>query len=176
MLGRHAHEYTGANALEVTRLVSAVVVAYVHQHVARPQLPFGGYYTLGVCQDVVSAIEKKMTGRVTLFPNTVDARLFDDPRDAEVNGLLAAIPKDRDGKAPEPERVFGSLPTDDVQAITIPGLADDIAQTETAWRAGKLKRMPRHRHWRTLLLLEIAGGVCAVGVVGWLVWRRRSSR
>ena len=100
---------------------------------------------------------------MTLFPNTVDARLFDDPRDAEVNGLLAAIPKDRDGKAPGPERVFGSLPTEDARAITIPGLGEDIAQSEAAWRAGTLKKMPRHRHWRTVLLLEVAGGVCAVG-------------
>ena len=176
VLGRHAHEYTGAEALEVTRLASAVVVAYVHQHVARPQLPFGGYYTLGVCQDVVSAIEKKLTGKVTLFPNTVDARLFDDPRDAEVNGLMAAIPKDREGKAPGPERVFGSLPTADARAITIPGLADDIVPTEAAWKAGTLQRMPRHRHWRTVLGLEIAGVACAVGVMGWLVWWRRSSR
>lgn len=176
VLGRRAHVYTGAEAIEVTRLVSAVVVTYVHQHVARPQLPFGGYYTLGVCQDVVSAIEQKMTGRVTLFPNTVDSRLFDNARDAEVNGLLAAIPKDRDGKAPEPERVFGSLPTDDARAITIPGLAQDIAVSEAAWRAGTLQRMPRHRHWRTVLLLEIAGGVCAVGAMGWLMWWRRSPR
>lgn len=176
VLGRQAHVYTGAEALEVTRLVSAVAVAYVHQHVARPQLPFGGYYTLGVCQDVVSAIEQKMTGKVTLFPNTVDARLFDDPRDAEVNELLAAIPKDREGKAPQPERVFGSLPTADTRLITIPGLADDLAAAEAAWRAGTLKRMPRHRHWRTMLLLEIAGGVAAAGVIGWLVWRRRSLR
>ena len=98
VLGRHAHEYTGADALEVTRLTASMVVAYVHQHVARPKLPFGGYYTLGVCQDVVSAIETKMTGKSTLFPNTADARLFDDPRDGEVNALLAAIPKDREGQ------------------------------------------------------------------------------
>ena len=47
VLGRHAHEYRGDEAVEVTRLTAAAVVAYVHQHTARPQLPFGGYYTLG---------------------------------------------------------------------------------------------------------------------------------
>ncbi len=176
VLGRHAHVYTGNEALEVTRLAAAFVVAYVHQHVARPKLPFGGYYTLGVCQDSVSAIEKKMTGQVTLFPNTVDARLFDDPRDAEVNALMAAIPKDRDGRSPAPERVFGSLPTVDPRAITIPGLAEDILQTEAAWHAGKLHRLGRHRDSETALALEIAGAVCAVGVLWWLGRRRRSSR
>ena len=133
VLKRNAHEYTGAQAVEVTRLVSILTVAYMHQHQRRPNLPFGGYYALGVCQDGVSAIERRMTGHVTLFPNTVDAALFDDPRDPEVNDMLANIPKDRGGTAPSPARIFGSLPTapaaDPAQAfnaITIPGLAADL--------------------------------------------------
>ena len=120
VLGRHAHEYTGADAVEVTRLSGRMALAYMHQHIARPNLPFGGYYALGVCQDAVAAIEKKLTGTTTLFPNTADAALFDDPADAEVNALLAAIPKDRSGDRPQPERIFGSLPTLDLRAITIP--------------------------------------------------------
>ena len=83
VLGRHAHEYSGADAVEVTRLSGLMAVAYMHQHFARPALPFGGYYALGVCQDAVAAIEKKMTGRATLFPNTADTSLFDDPRDTD---------------------------------------------------------------------------------------------
>ena len=126
VLGRHAHVYDGADAVEVTRLVGKMVVAYVHQHLARPELPFGGYYALGVCQDSIAAIEKKMTGQTTLFPNTADAALFDDARDAEVNALIAAIPKDRSGDLPEPERIFGSLPTTDLNAITIPGFTADL--------------------------------------------------
>lgn len=172
VLGRHAHTYTGAQALEVTRLVGRMVVAYVHQHVARPSLPFGGYYTLGVCQDVVSAIEMKLTGKSTLFPNTADARLFDDPRDAEVNGLMAAIPKDREGVAPEPERVFGSLPTEEASAITIPGLAEDVRVTEAAWREGRLRRMRSPRRQATVWILEGAGVLCAAGLVWWLMRRR----
>ncbi len=170
--GRQAHIYTGADALEVTRLTAAMVVAYVHQHVARPQLPFGGYYTLGVCQDVVSAIETKMTGRSTLFPNTADARLFDDPRDGEVNALMSAIPKDRDGGMPEPERVFGSLPTDDVRSITIPGLAEDLGKAEAAWHAGSLRRLRSPKHQAIVAALEIAGALCAATVVWWLMRRR----
>src|SRR6202007_203809 len=97
-------------ALEVTRLTGLLTIAYLHQHQLRPDLPFGGYYTLGVCQEGVGAIEHRMPGRATLFPNTADATLFDDPRDAEVNALIAAIPKDRGGDPPAPERGFGSLP------------------------------------------------------------------
>jgi hypothetical protein len=147
VLKRNAHEYRGADATEVTRLVGLLTVAYMHQHAVRPELPFGGYYALGVCQDGVSAIEHKMTGHVTLFPNTADSSLFDDPRDAEVNALIAAIPKDRAGAKPEPERVFGSLPTAPAEsedqafnAITIPGLADDLNATYAAWKNGALER------------------------------------
>src|SRR6185437_13758567 len=76
-------------------------------------------------------IEKRMTGKATLFPNTADTALFDDPRDAEVNALIAAIPKDRGGDPPQPERIFGSLPAEpgaerNFEAVTIPGLADDL--------------------------------------------------
>ena len=63
VLGRHAHEYRDGDAVEVTRLVGEMSVAYAHQHVARPELPFGGYYALGVCQDSVAAIEKKDDGQ-----------------------------------------------------------------------------------------------------------------
>jgi hypothetical protein len=101
---RHAHEYRDADALEVTRLVGKMLIAYVHQHLRPPDLPFGGYYPLGVCQDSVAAIERKMTGHDTLFPNTAEGALWDDPRDAEINEMMLAIPKDRDGGAPPPVR------------------------------------------------------------------------
>ena len=52
-----------------------------------------------------------MTGKTTLFPNTADAAFFNDGRDAEVNALIRAIPKDRTGRPPQTERIFGSLPT-----------------------------------------------------------------
>ena len=140
VLDRHAHEYHGADAREVTRLTGRMVLAYMHQHIARPSLPFGGYYALGVCQDPVAAIEKKLTGKATLFPNTADAKLFNDPRDEEVNKLIAAIPKDRTGAAPQAERIFGSLPTDDLSAIRIPGLREDLVAVQDAWQRGMLQR------------------------------------
>ncbi|WP_216850071.1 hypothetical protein [Granulicella sp. L46] len=151
VLERNAHEYTGAQAIEVTRLTGLMTLAYLHLHAAHPTLPFSGYYALGVCQDGVSAIERKLTGNVTLFPNTADAAFFNDSRDAEINTLIAAIPKDRDGAAPGPERIFGSLPVapgadpaNAFNAVTIPGLAADLNLTYIAWRNGDLSHANGH--------------------------------
>jgi hypothetical protein len=162
VLKRDAHTYTGDQAVEVTRLAGLLTVAYMHLHAAHPTLPFGGYYALGVCQDGVSAIEKHMTGKVTLFPNTADDELFNDPRDAEVNALIAAIPKDRDGKLPDPARIFGSLPTDDFSAITIPGLAADLTAVHAAWTDGTLTRT--RSRLRTVLLIGALIGITMLGV------------
>ena len=128
-----------------------MTLAYLHLHAAHPTLPFSGYYALGVCQDGVSAIERKLTGNVTLFPNTADAAFFNDSRDAEINTLIAAIPKDRDGAPPGPERIFGSLPVapgadpaNAFNAVTIPGLAADLNLTYIAWRNGDLSHANGH--------------------------------
>jgi hypothetical protein len=173
VLGRHAHEYGGPDAVEVTRLAGRMVVAYMHQHMTRPTLPFGGYYALGVCQDGIAAIEKKMTGNATLFPNTADIALFDDPRDAEINDLIKAIPKDRSGKLPEPERIFGSLPTTNLNAITIPGLTADLVAVQTAWRDGSLERTPS---WIRKMTARVLGASVVALLLGIIVVRRRRSR
>jgi hypothetical protein len=170
VLRREAHVYRDAQAAEVTRLATLLTLAFMHQHARSPTLPFGGYYTLGVCQDGVSAIERKMTGRVTLFPNTADAALFDDPRDAEVNAMMAAIPKDREGAPPQPERIFGSLPTADFNSITIPGLAADVNATYAAWQKGDLHRT---RGW--LFGLTVYGGtvLALIGIGAFALARRK---
>jgi hypothetical protein len=174
VLKRNAHEYTGADAVEVTRLAGRLTVAYMHLHAAHPTLPFGGYYALGVCQDGVSAIEKKMTGHVTLFPNTADDTYFNDPRDAEINTLMAAIPKDRDGAPPNPARIFGSLPTalaanpqQPFNAITIPGLASDLNATYAAWQSGNL-----HRSHKKPFIIALGVGLL-IGLVILLRKRRK---
>ena len=136
----------------MTRLAGGMVVAYMHQHLARPAHPFGGYYALGVCQDSVAAIEKKLTGQATLFPNTADPALFNDSRDAEINGLMKAIPKDRAGLAPDASRVLGSLPTDDFAHVSVPGLAPDLLAVQQAYRDGTLHEV-RPWWWRWLILL-----------------------
>lgn len=173
VLARHAHEYRGADAVEVTRLTGRMTLAYMHRHMAQPALPFGGYYALGVCQDGIAAIEKKMTGTATLFPNTADIALFNDPRDAEINELIKAIPKDRNGTLPEPERIFGSLPTANLNAITIPGLTADLVAVQTAWRDGSLERTPS---WIRKMMARVLGVSVVALLLGIVVVRRRRSR
>ena len=114
-----------------------------------------------------------MTGKATLFPNTAESALFDDPRDAEVNALIAAIPKDRNGRPPEPERIFGSLPTADLNAITIPGLAADLDAVHAALQDGSLERTPSWIRRTTLRITGVAAFVLLAGIV---VGRRRRNR
>jgi len=173
VLGRHAHVYRDTDAVEVTRLVGKMTVAYLHQHLRRPDLPFGGYYALGVCQDGVAAIERKMTGDDTLFPNTADGALFDDPRDAEVNAMILAIPKDRSGAPPSPERIFGSLPTTDFGAITIPGLAADLEVVHAAWQDGSLERT---QSWMEKMTMRLVGATALIALAGVVLWRRRRAK
>jgi hypothetical protein len=170
VLGRHAHEYRGADAVEVTQLVGKMVVAFMHQHMRRPDLPFGGYYALGVCQDGVAAIENKMTGHDTLFPNTADGALFDDPRDAEVNAMMLAIPKDRNGAPPAPERIFGSIPTTNFREVTIPGMAADLETVYAGWQDGSLGRT---RSWIEKMILRAVVAGATVVLVGIVIWRHR---
>lgn len=176
VLRRAAHTYTGDQALEVTRLAGLMTVAYMHLHAAHPALPFGGYYALGVCQDGVSAIEKKMTGAVTLYPNTADVAFFNDPRDAEVNALFSAIPHDRDGDAPSRERIFGSLPVAPAEdarhafdAITIPGLAADL---NAVYNGAAANPVDGPHSWRTYVFAGATFVILLVSITVFSVYRR----
>lgn len=175
VMKREAHTYTGADAIEVTRLSGAMVQTYARLHQKHPKIPFGGYYAFGVCQDVVAAIEMKMTGKTTLFPNTADAIFFDDPRDAEINDLIKRIPKDRDGKPPDPERIFGSLPVDSTDAelatVSIPGLAPELIAVHDAWQSGTVEHVGERRRIRNMLY--ILGAMLTFAIV-WMVRRQRN--
>ena len=175
VMNRHAREYRGADAVEVTRLAGKIVQAYAHLHEAHPKIAFGGYYGFGVCQDVVAAIEMKMTGKTTLFPNTADERFFTDPRDAEVNALIRSLPKDRGGKAPGLERVFGSLPVgssdQELATVTVPGLGADLIAVHDAWTAGDVEHVGERRRMRNLLYW--LGAALMVGVVWTVKWKRQ---
>ena len=136
-------------------------------------LPFGGYYPLGVCQDGVAAIEKKMTGHDTLFPNTTEAALWDDPRDAEINEMMIAIPKDRNGAPPAPARIFGSLPVTDFKLITIPGMTAESGcgvRGVAGWLAGADALLDEK------MTLRLVGVVALVVLAGVVLWRRRRAR
>lgn len=171
VLKRDAHEYTGADAVEVTRLTGSLLRAYAYLHTAHPALPFGGYYTLGVCQDVIAAIEQRMTGTTTIYPNTAQTKYFHDQPDGEIFQLMNAIPKDTEGKVPAPERIFGSLPTTDFSRLTVPGLREDTERTYDAWKSGRLNRRRHIAQWFTW-----GGMVLATLVVGGLVYSRRNTR
>jgi hypothetical protein len=174
VMKRDAHTYSGADAVEVTRLTGAMVRTYARLHQKHPKIPFGGYYAFGVCQDVVAAIEMKMTGRTTLFPNTADAIFFNDPRDAEINALIKRLPKDRDGRPPDVERIFGSLPVGgsdaELRAVSIPGLGADLVAVHDAWSNGTLERVGDRRRVRNLLYG--LGALLTLGVL-WMVRRTR---
>ncbi len=169
VLKRYAHEYTGAQAVEVTRLTGSLLRAYAYLHTAHPALPFGGYYTLGVCQDVVAAIEQHMTGATTIYPNTAQTKYFRDQPDEEVLRLMEAIPKDTSGKPPAPERIFGSLPTTDFSKLSVPGLREDTERTYDAWQSGTLNRRRHVGQWLTYGGIALATGI----VVGVAASRRR---
>ena len=107
-----------------------------------------------------------------MFPNTADESFFVDPADAEINGLIRRIPKDREGKPPQVERIFGSLPVGDSDAelarVSIPGLGGDLVAVHDAWTEGRLERVePRWEKW----VWGLVPGVLVLGLV--LVgWRR----
>ena len=177
VMKRNAHTYGGSDALDVTRLAGSIVRTYMRLHAAHPAIPFGGYFGFGVCQDVVAAIELKMTGKTTLFPNTADGRFFVDPRDAEVNELIRRLPKDRDGKPPGVERIFGSLPVGSSDAelamVTIPGLGAELVAVHDAWTAGTLKRTEAPWVRRVKFAVVILAVLGALGFA--LRWRQRAT-
>lgn len=172
VMGRHAREYRGADVVEVTRLSGKFVRAYAELHAKHPEMPFGGYYTLGVCQDVVGAIEQHMTGATTLFPNTAKTKYFHEQTDAEVTSLMEAVTKDTAGAPVTLERIFGSLPTTDLNAITIPGLRDDLLRVQQAMVDGRVEHAVSMRR----RLISWAGVLLATAMVLLIARRRRSSR
>ena len=142
VLGRQAHIYTGEKAQTAVRMLSQAVRVYIAAHKAHPELTFGGYYTLGVCQDASAAVEQHLEGETTLFPITHDPSLFPAPQnsDREFFDEFQKLPSDRSGKIPPVERVLGALPLTDLQAISLPGLRDDLLKVSAAQKEGPLRR------------------------------------
>jgi hypothetical protein len=143
ILGRRAHVYTGPQALEAVRLASAVAKTFATIQAANPDLPFGGYFTLGVCNDATAIIELGMTGKVTLYPVTLDKTYFADASEASV--LAQQLPIDGRGKEGSDEladfgRILGALPVEHLSDIPIPGLGADLEAVKKAWEQGTLRR------------------------------------
>jgi hypothetical protein len=174
-LGTTARTYRGADALEVVRFAGAIIRAYATIQRRHPDLPFGGYYALGVCNDVNAMIEQHMQGETTLFPLTHDPRYF--AGDGEVEQLARALPVDGRGARPDPRRILGSLPVADIAALPLPALRSDLEQVRIAWERGELVFVDA---WGILEWLAVAVGafltlLIAAAVFGIRRWRRQAA-
>jgi hypothetical protein len=134
VMGRTAHTFSGYDAVEAMRLMAAEVRAWERVHAAHPGLAFGGYYTLGVCQDSVAVVEQKLTGGTTLYPLTAEREYF--AGDGEVADLLQRLPSDRDGRAAGLKRILGTLPVESAGAIPFAAMRADLERVEAAERLG----------------------------------------
>jgi hypothetical protein len=161
----------------VLGLLAAAVRVYYRVRMAHPELPFGGYYRLGVCQDVSAAVETALQGKTVLFPITHDPAYFPrsipaDWRDHEFLNAFTALPSDRGSGMPPVERVLGAVPTTDYSAIIIPGLGSDLQRVEFARALGLTQRTHPLLTALTVLLLLLL----LVSVAGWWLLRMRRRR
>ena len=178
-MGRKAFVYSGDRAVAAIDLLAQATRVYLAVRLVHPELPFGGYYKLGVCQDTNAVIEQQLQGRVILFPLTHDPQYFPqdpavlhlDARDGQYLRLLAQIPSDRGSSHPPVDRVLGALPFTDVSTITIPGLASDLHRVERARVLGQLRRT---HPFSAILFLVIV--VVLVGVLLRILVRRNLRR
>jgi hypothetical protein len=157
-----AHEYRHAQAVEVARLLGAVLRKYATLQHEYSSMPFNGYYRFGVCQDGVAAIEFHMTGKESLFPITHDSDYFKGS--GEVDRLFSKIPTDRGREKADWSRVLGSLPAKNLTDIRIPELASQLELVEAAEKQG---REVRGWSW--------TGAALAIIVAAIVVYCRRKS-
>jgi hypothetical protein len=154
--------------VRVMRMLNAAVRVYYRVRMAHPELPFGGYYRLGVCQDVSATVESDLQGKTILFPITHDPAYFaqnasTDPRDREFLTAFGRIPSDRGSGLPPIDRVLGALPTLRYSDIAIPGLTGDLERIEVANRLDPLQR--------THPLLTLIAMLLVLLLVPFAVWR-----
>ena len=170
VMGKVAHRYRGAEALEVMRLAGSIVRAYSAIKQRHPDLPFGGYYALGVCNDVNAMIELKMQGETTLFPLTLDPQFFTG--NDEIDQLARRLPLDsgRDAK-PEPRRILGSIPVVELAMLPLPSLRTDLEAVSSTWKSGTLSLTGSRD--MVIWVVVIIGGFLAVL---WLVRRHQRRR
>jgi hypothetical protein len=159
--------------LRVMRLLSSAVRVYYGARRAHPELPFGGYYRLGVCQDVSATVESELRGKARLFPITHHPAYFPqnastDPRDREFLAAFNALPSDRGSGLPPIDRVLGALPTVHYSDILIPGLAGDLERVAVADRLGLLHRTHPLLTFLTVIVLVLF----LLVLVGWRLLRR----
>lgn len=143
--GRIAHRYRGAEALEAVRLAGAIIRTYGALQQKAPNLPLGGYLTLGVCNDVNAALELHLTGRTTIFPLTRNPDFFYEG-DGEVERLMRRLPVDgRADAVADPTdaadaaldlgRLLDALPVDALAQLPWPELRQDLERARQAAEA-----------------------------------------
>ncbi len=130
--GRIAKIYNGKEAIEAVRIAGETIRTFNRIQKENPDLPFGGYYELGVCLDSNAVIEFHMRGETTLFPLTHDVKYFQG--DGEIEEIMRKLPYDGAGEyVPDLKRVLGSVPADDISKLPIPALRDQIKEVKDAY-------------------------------------------
>lgn len=168
-LGRKVRTYRGDDALEVVRFSGAIIRTYGGIKRAHQELPFGGYWRLGVCNDVNAMIETHMQGAPTLYPLTVDASLFPDD---EVGAVARRLPVDARGDAPpDVKRIRGSIPVEKLEDLPMRRLRNDLLLVRTAAHSGTLETIdPRQWLRRVVMIVVLVSAVLGMALI--VAWRR----
>jgi hypothetical protein len=164
VMGRVTRVYQGAEGVRAIGFAAQVVRAYADVQRAHPDLPFGGYYRLGVCNDVNAMVEWKMTGRTTLYPLTLEKELF--AGQGEVEAVARQLPVDRAGSSADVEwRILASMPVDRLDDVPMADLRADVQLVRAAWERGDALTGTRVPVWVWLV------GAAAL-LAGWAAIRR----
>ena len=144
ILGNTVHTYKGEQAIEAMRMIGEVIRVYAAVQKAHPELPFGGYYRMGVCNDPNAIVESKLNGKTTLYPLTHDKSLFTGY--GEVSEIVAKLPQDEESTSKD--RVMGSLPVSGLDKLPMASLRSDLLAASAVSTSSI--------SWLWLLLLPVA--------------------
>lgn len=138
--GRVAHRYEGEKAVEAARVAGEVRRAFVAKQKEHPELPYGGYFNLGVCNDSNAFIEQALTGKTTLYPLTRDPRFYTG--NGEIDRLSRLMPIDGRGRPTDLSRVLASLPMERTEDLAFDTLKADVARMNGSAATGQTNQGP----------------------------------
>jgi len=138
--GRVAHRYEGDKAVEAVRVAGEVRRAFVDKQKEHPELPYGGYFNLGVCNDSNAFIEQALNGKTTLYPLTRDPRFYTG--DGEIDRLSRLMPIDGRGQPADLSRVLASLPMERTEDLAFDSLKADVARMNGSAATGQTNQGP----------------------------------
>ncbi len=160
VMGHVAHTYRDKQAFEAMRLIGEVIRVYAAIQASHPELPFGGYYLLGVCNDPGAIVETKMTGKTTLYPLSHDKSLF--AGQGEITDIVNKLPQDE--VSTDKERVLASMPVDSLKQLPLANLRADLLIVQSAPSQSSGGISP----WLLLGFIPILVG-------GYFIWRSFSA-